>query len=61
MDMCDRIKKCPFVRSVGNSEESMDMCKLTERPSGRIKVCLLVSGDTCEEWTEIQGEIKKEK
>jgi len=53
--------KCPYIKTIGNSEESMDMCELTERPSGRIKTCLLVSGDTCEEWENIKEEWLKEE
>ncbi len=35
-------------------------CRETERPSGRIKVCHLVSGNECEEWEEIKKEWETE-
>ena len=35
-------------------DESQDYCDLTARPSGRIKPCLLVSGEKCEEFERIQ-------
>lgn len=36
-------------------------CELTERPSGRIQMCALVSDAICEEWLEIQKEWEEEK
>jgi len=45
-------QRCPNARS----KAFHDYCDLTERPSGRIKACLLETGDSCEEWDEIQAE-----
>ena len=47
--------RCPYIKSVGD----VDFCKESERPSGRIKQCLLMSGATCKEWEEIQREWDK--
>jgi len=46
------MEKCPHMRS----KQDYDFCELTERLSGRIKPCLLMSGEHCEEWEEIQKE-----
>jgi len=35
-------------------------CELTEKPSGRIQRCVLVSDAICEEWLEIQKEWEEE-
>ena len=49
--------QCPHIRSRRYGEdESIDYCELTERPSGRIQVCLLVGGNECETWEEIKKE-----
>ncbi|KKL94508.1 hypothetical protein LCGC14_1863950 [marine sediment metagenome] len=48
--------KCPHIIRKSAGDESWDFCELTEKPSGRIKGCLLESGDVCETWEEIQGE-----
>ena len=49
--------KCPHIRRVGE----FDFCELTERPSGRIHPCVLMSGETCEIWEEIKREWAEEK
>ncbi len=53
--------KCPNIRTKSAGDESWDFCDLTERPSGRIKPCLLESSETCEEWEEIKKEWLKEE
>ena len=53
-------KKCPHIRTKSAGDESWDFCDLTERPSGRIKPCLLMSGDKCTEYNEILEEWAKE-
>jgi len=52
--------RCPHINSVGYDDESIDLCVLSEKPSGRIKPCLLVSGDGYEIWEEIQKEWAEE-
>ena len=44
------IESCVHVRRLGNSEESADLCKLTEHPSGRMNICELISGNECENY-----------
>ncbi len=46
--------RCPHIVSKRAGFESYDLCGLTE--SDRIKPCLLVSGDVCEEWEKIKQE-----
>ena len=41
--------RCPYAMA---KNENQDWCELTAKPSGRIHPCLLMSGDTCEEWEE---------
>ena len=55
-----RAKECPHIIRKSAGDESWDYCELTERPSGRIQGCLLVGGDTCETWEEIQKEWEAE-
>ncbi len=43
------------------SKQDWDYCKLTEKVSGRIHPCLLMSGDECETWEEIRKEWKEEE
>ena len=52
--------RCPHIKTLRAGDESMDYCTEADRISGRMKVCHLVSGDTCEEWEEIQKEWAKE-
>lgn len=44
--------KCPHIKTI----KYVDFCKESERPSGRIKPCLLMSNKTCEEWEQIKKE-----
>ena len=55
-----RAKECPHIIRKCAGDESWDFCEITESGSGRIKPCLLVSGDTCEIWEEIQKEWRAE-
>ena len=48
----DKMDKCPNI----TTRYGVVCCKETERPSGRIKPCLLESGEECQEWNEIQKE-----
>ncbi len=48
--------RCPHIITKSAGDESYDCCELTERPSGRIKPCLLESSSECEIWEEIQKE-----
>lgn len=48
--------ECPFIIRKSAGDESYDLCEATERPSGRIKPCLLESGLECDIWNEIQAE-----
>jgi len=52
--------KCPHIRHKSAGDESLDYCELTEKVSGRIHPCELVSGDKCEIWEEIQKEWAEE-
>lgn len=52
--------KCPFIKSVGYGDESTDLCRESEKPSGRIHPCWLVSGETCDIWEEIKKEWEQE-
>ena len=53
--------KCPhLVSKVTRYSRDYDCCDLTERPSGRIKLCLLMSNKTCDEWDKIQDEWEAE-
>jgi len=54
------LERCPNIRGKQLGGESFDYCELTERPSGRIKPCLLESGEKCEEWEEIKREWNEE-
>jgi len=54
-------QECPHIRRKSAGDESWDFCEITERPSGRIKPCLLMSGDKCDEWEEIQREWENEQ
>lgn len=53
-------ERCPHIKRKSAGDEFYDLCEITERPSGRIKPCLLESGDSCEVWNEIQEEWAKE-
>ena len=53
-------ERCPHIRRKSVGDESWDFCDITERPSGRIKPCLLESGDICTEWEEIKKEWEME-
>ena len=44
------VDRCPLMKSMGD----VDFCKETERPSGRIKMCLLMTGDKCETLDDIR-------
>jgi len=50
------MERCPHMITKRAGDESYDYCELTERPSGRIQGCILMSGDKCEVWGEIQEE-----
>ena len=49
-------ERCPLINSVGYDDESIDLCMLSEKPSGRISPCLLISGATCDIWDDIKQE-----
>ena len=55
------IPQCPHIRRKSGGDETYDFCDLTEKMSGRIHPCLLVSGDTCDTWQEIQEEWLREE
>ncbi len=57
--MMSTINRCPNIVSKGLEGESLDYCRESERPSGRIKTCLLVGGGECEVWNDIQKEARK--
>ena len=60
-DDCPHIRTYLGIASTGEVYGEYDYCKLTERPSGRMKPCVLKSGETCEIWEEIKREWVEEK
>lgn len=60
MEQEGKMDRCPHIISKRAGDESRDFCELTERPSGRIKMCLLEEGLECETWKEIQAEWEAE-
>ena len=48
--------RCPYIRGIRAGDEYMDYCELTERPSGRIQMCELLTSNKCETWEEIKSE-----
>jgi len=48
--------RCPHSISKRAGDETYYFCELTERPSGRIKPCLVEYGDKCEIWNELKEE-----
>jgi len=53
-------QECPHIKRKRAGDESLDYCELTEKVSGRIHPCELVSGDKCEEWEDIKKEWEDE-
>ena len=51
------VQECPHIKRKRAGDESWDFCELTERPSGRIKPCLLVSNGKCETWEKEREEL----
>ena len=47
-------EKCPYIRSIRAGDESMDYCELMDKPSGRIRICPLITGKECPEWESIK-------
>ena len=54
VELSPRKEECPHILRRGYKDESMDFCEMNG------KVCLLVSGDTCDTWEEIQGDWAEE-
>jgi len=54
-------ERCPHIKRRHIGDESWDFCELTERPSGRIKPCLLESSDECEIYGEFLMEVSNER
>ena len=52
--------RCPYIISYGTEGVVFDYCELTHRVSGRLKYCLLMSGDTCPDYEEIKKEWEDE-
>ena len=49
--------RCPHIIRKLAGDETYDICELTERPSGRVKPCLIEHGlYECSIWDEIQKE-----
>ena len=51
--------RCPHIKGSGiisRKWEITDYCELSEKPSGRIHPCVLISGEVCEEWELIKRE-----
>ena len=49
-DRCEYIRTLVGRNAAGDTKGEMDWCTLSDHP------CLLMSGDTCEEWEEIKKE-----
>jgi len=47
-------RRCPLI--ISKCYSPVWYCGESERPSGRIKQCLLETGDECETWNKIQEE-----
>jgi hypothetical protein len=47
--------KCPHIITRQADDESFDFCELVDKP------CLLISGDACDIWNEIQKEWETEE
>ena len=56
-------ERCPHLIGKRAGDESLYLCELTERPSGRIKPCLKEYGDSCETYIEIlrKWEVESER
>ena len=54
-------EECPHIKGVRAGDEGMDFCRLTERVSGRIQNCVLMSGEECKTWEEIKKEWEDEQ
>ena len=50
-------ERCPHIISKCIADESWDWCELSERPSGRIGLCI---GDDCTIYKEIKEDWEKE-
>ncbi len=53
-------ENCPHTIVKQAGDETYTYCGLTQRPSGRIKPCLLESGDGCGIFNEYLQEVKDE-
>ena len=51
--------RCPHIKRTHCGDESWDYCLLSEKPSGRIRQCELITGE-CKIWEEIKKEEKDE-
>ena len=54
MTVFTRDDKCPHIKTLIKGEEGVWYCRLTERSSGRIQNCVLMSGEECKTWEEIK-------
>ncbi|KKN62172.1 hypothetical protein LCGC14_0514510 [marine sediment metagenome] len=48
--------RCPHIIRRGHLDDHSDFCELTQRISGRIQNCVLMSGEECKTWDEIKKE-----
>ena len=46
--MDDKIERCPYMISKRYGDEGVDYCSLSEKPSGRISACILMSEEVCD-------------
>ena len=54
------LEPCPHLIKKSAGDLYIYLCKLTERPSGRIKPCLKEYGEICETYNEILEEWRNE-
>ena len=52
------IIECPYVITKGYDDEVIDLCSLSEKPSGRIRICELTSNNKCDILEEIIKEVE---
>lgn len=48
--------KCPYIISKGYDDEIVDLCSLSEKPSGRIRQCVLTGDDKCDIFEDVKRE-----
>jgi len=50
--------ECPYVTTKGYDDEVIDLCSLSEKPSGRVRICELTSSNKCDILEKIKKEVE---